>query len=337
MRRRILALSAAIVVAGLVLSISLFLTPEFSLADDSTEYDGVSQGSVDTRPPTVAPEDFPPYSQIVDDADLNRFSAPGWESRSANPDGYKADYHVPTSANAGVAQFNVDIPASDVYTVYAWWPTSAENSAAARFGVNTTTGVQWTEPPVNQQQDSGMWIRLGSYEMAAGSSFVQVSPESGAGGRVVADAVAVVRGTVAAPPEDGMISVAGRRATGNDVVRVARTHIGTPYGHKPCRKGVREDCSCLTKLVFKKFGWKLPDSPARQWKYGRKVAKSDLRPGDLVFFKEAGPNRPITHVGIYSGHGELVHASAYRAYRKVVEKPMKYINGYVGAKRLNPR
>ena len=332
MRQRILALSTVFLAASLVTSISLFLLAEVSLAVDS-EHDGVSQGSVDTRPPAVEPENFPPYSQVVDDADLERFSALGWDTRSTNPDGYKVDYHVP-SAGAGLAQFNVEIPATDVYTVYAWWPTSADNSAAARFGVNTTSGIQWTE--VNQQQDSGMWIRLGSYQMAAGGSYVQVSPESAGGGRVVADAVAVVRGTVAAPPEDGTIEVAGGKPTGRDVVRVARSHIGTPYGHNPCRKGVEEDCSCHTKLVFKKFGRSLPDDPARQWKYGNKVAKSNLRPGDLVFFKEGG-SRVITHVGIYSGNGELVHASAWSKYRKVVEKPMKYIDGYVGAKRLNPR
>ena len=334
MRRRIIALSAVLVTAGLVSFVSLFLLSGISLADIS-EYDGVSQGSVDTRTAAVESEKFPPYSQVVDDADPG-FSAPRWESKSTNPDGYKANYHVP-GADAGLAQFNFEIPATDVYTVYAWWPTSAENSAAARFGVSTTAGVEWTEPPVSQQQDSGMWIRLGSYQMAAGSGYIQLSPESGGGGRVVADAVAVVRGSVAAPPEDGLIDIAGRGATGRDVVRVARTHIGTPYGHNPCRKGVEEDCSCHTKLVFNKFGWKLPDNPARQWKYGRKIAKSDLRPGDLVFFKEAGPNRPITHVGIYSGGGDLVHASAWRNYKKVVEKPMKYINGYHGARRLNPR
>jgi hypothetical protein len=334
MRRRILVLSAAVVAAGLVSSIALFLTSGISLADIS-EYDGVSQGSVDTRPAAVEPVDFPPFSQIVDDAGLG-FRASGWESRSTNPDGYRANYHVP-GAGAGLAQFYFELPATDVYTVYAWWPTSAENSAATSFGVNTTAGVEWIEPPVNQQQDSGMWIRLGSYQMAAGSSSILVSPESGGGGRVVADAVAVVRGTVAAPPEDGMISVAGGKATGRDIVRVARTHIGTPYGHNTCRKGVQEDCSCHTKLVMSKFGWRLPDSPVKQWKYGRKVDKSDLRPGDLVFFKEAGPSRPITHVGIYSGRGELVHASAWKGYKRVVEKPMKYLSGYHGARRLNPR
>jgi cell wall-associated NlpC family hydrolase len=96
-------------------------------------------------------------------------------------------------------------------------------------------------------------------------------------------------------------------------------------------------CTCLTKKVFAKFGYKLPMSESGQWKYkrGQKVSKSKARPGDIVFFKEGGRKRGITHVGIYSGRGNLVHASAY--FGKVVESKMRYIKGYSGAKRLRPR
>jgi cell wall-associated NlpC family hydrolase len=123
-----------------------------------------------------------------------------------------------------------------------------------------------------------------------------------------------------------------------NIVRVARRHIGTPYRSSPpgrCRAFRSEDCSCTTKLVFRKFGKKLPENPAHQWRRGKKIKKSQLRPGDLVFFKEAGRSRPITHVGIYSGRGNLVHASNY--FNKVVESKMRYMRGYFGAKRLNLR
>ena len=52
--------------------------------------------------------------------------------------------------------------------------------------------------------------------------------------------------------------------------------------------------------------------------------------GDLVFFDEHGDG--ISHVGIYSGNGKLIHASSY--FGKVTESEMKYIKGYVGATRL---
>jgi cell wall-associated NlpC family hydrolase len=129
---------------------------------------------------------------------------------------------------------------------------------------------------------------------------------------------------------------ASRAPRVQEVMRVARRHIGTAYRSSPpglCRRFRSEDCSCFTKLVFNTLGKNLPDSPTRQWQYGRRVTKSDLHRGDLVFFKEAGRNRPITHVGIYSGKGNIVHASAY--FGKVVESKMKYVHGYSGAKRLN--
>jgi cell wall-associated NlpC family hydrolase len=73
-----------------------------------------------------------------------------------------------------------------------------------------------------------------------------------------------------------------------------------------------------------------------QWRYdrSRRVSKSNLRPGDEVFFKEGGGSR-ITHVGIYSGNGYIVHASSY--FGKVVESKMRYIRGYSGAKRFKSR
>jgi cell wall-associated NlpC family hydrolase len=142
------------------------------------------------------------------------------------------------------------------------------------------------------------------------------------------------------PPTDAelsepLIEVAGR-PSGSDVVRVAKRYIGTRYRFGEC-SGSRMSCTCLTKKVFAKFGHKLSMSERGQWSYqrGRKVAKSRLHRGDLVFFKEGGRKRGITHVGIYSGGGNLVHASAF--FNKVVESKMKYIKGYSGAKRLNPR
>lgn len=133
------------------------------------------------------------------------------------------------------------------------------------------------------------------------------------------------------------MTASGSGPNGRDVVRVGRNHIGTRYRRSPpypCRAFRSEDCSCFTKLVFKRFDRRLPDSPVKQWRYGRKVAKSNLRPGDLVFFKE-GRSRVITHVAIYAGRGDIVHASSY--WRRVVERPMRYVDGYFGAKRIRPR
>lgn len=63
------------------------------------------------------------------------------------------------------------------------------------------------------------------------------------------------------------------------------------------------DCSGLTMMAWRAAGVSLPHSSSMQYEQGRKVAYSDLQPGDLVFFYE-----PVSHVGIYIGDGNMIHA-----------------------------
>jgi cell wall-associated NlpC family hydrolase len=317
--------------------------------------DVISQGSaLDADSPAVMAaradvaeeERLPDYSQVVDNnTTRGRFSAPGWEEKSGNQGtgvgqvSHGGDYAYADSG-AGPARFKVRIPTSNDYTVYAWWPASSGNSDATRFGIGTASGTQWTE--VDQTTDGGIWIKLGTYAMEKGERFVQVSADSPGTGNVVADAVAVVRGDVTAPPdEQGATSRSGdstysasavRNPTGHDVVRVAKSYLGTRYRWGACTRR-RMSCTCETKRTYAHFGHTLPMTEGGQWKYdrSRRIAKANLRIGDEVFFKENGRRGGITHVAIYSGNGNIVHASSY--FGKVVESKMKYIRGYYGAKR----
>lgn len=63
------------------------------------------------------------------------------------------------------------------------------------------------------------------------------------------------------------------------------------------------DCSGLTMMAYRAAGVSLPHSSRAQINYGRRVSRSELQPGDLVFFY-----RPISHVGIYIGNGLMLHA-----------------------------
>jgi cell wall-associated NlpC family hydrolase len=76
--------------------------------------------------------------------------------------------------------------------------------------------------------------------------------------------------------------------------------------------------------VFADLGVYLPDSPEAQYAYG---TPSYGKAGDLVFFDEHGYG--ISHVGIATGYGTVIHSSTY--YGAVVETPIEYIPGYVGA------
>jgi len=296
-------------------------------------------------------ERLPEYSQVVDNAQSRRFDAPGWKQGGSDSWAHGGDY-ASSGASTSNARFKLNAPTNGDYVLYAWWPARAVNSNAARFGVKTAAGdTRWVE--VDQTRDGGMWVKLGTYQMKAGDDYVVlVSPEGGSG-EVIADAVALVRGIASPPPADdvapaesGSTSASSGETvyTTSDVssdrralVRQGRRHLGTPYRLSPpypCKAYEKEDCSCFTKLVFRRFGKTLPDSPIKQYNYGRKIAKANLKRGDLVFFKESGLSNPITHVGMYSGNGYILHASNYYAYKKVVESKMRYLTGYYGAKRL---
>ena len=69
------------------------------------------------------------------------------------------------------------------------------------------------------------------------------------------------------------------------------------------------DCSGLTSYAYRQVGINLTRSSRAQWSsVGRKVSKSELRPGDLVFYYS-----PVSHVGLYIGNGQIVDAANPRS------------------------
>ncbi|HEX3030304.1 MAG TPA: C40 family peptidase, partial [Clostridia bacterium] len=70
------------------------------------------------------------------------------------------------------------------------------------------------------------------------------------------------------------------------------------------------DCSGFVSYVFKHFDISLERASADMGRGGAAVDKSDMRPGDLVFFDTNGGRNAICHVGIYIGGGRFIHASS---------------------------
>ena len=85
--------------------------------------------------------------------------------------------------------------------------------------------------------------------------------------------------------------------------------IGTPYrGGGETKRGT--DCSGMTCQIYKKvYHTKLQRSTDGQKKESSKVARRNLREGDLVFFSSRKSRRKVAHVGIYLKDGKFVHAS----------------------------
>ncbi|MEY3434198.1 MAG: hypothetical protein RL057_578 [Actinomycetota bacterium] len=121
-------------------------------------------------------------------------------------------------------------------------------------------------------------------------------------------------------------AVSGRAGT---ALRYAVKQIGDSYVWGAAGP-IKWDCSGLTMRAFQQAGVRLPHSSRAQFGYGRSISRSNLQPGDLVFF-----GSPISHVGIYIGKNKMVHAPRPGARVQIAEFGNYFgRKKYVGARRL---
>ena len=119
-----------------------------------------------------------------------------------------------------------------------------------------------------------------------------------------------------------------------NIVITAQRFLGTKYRWGGTSKKWGVDCSGLTWIVFREHGIELPRNASQQFRVGEAVAKKDLQKGDLVFFS-TNRRKYASHVGIYSGDGQFIHASV--TDKRV--RPSSLSNAYfkrhfIGARRL---
>ncbi len=93
------------------------------------------------------------------------------------------------------------------------------------------------------------------------------------------------------------------------------------------------DCSGLVARVLSLHGIDAPHNSSALYRLGEPVARGDLRAGDLVFFNTRG--RGISHVGIYIGEDEFIHASSWKGRVRIDSLAEGYYHRkYVGARRV---
>ena len=124
----------------------------------------------------------------------------------------------------------------------------------------------------------------------------------------------------------GAAGISGRAGI---ALRYALKQIGDRYVFGAAGM-VTWDCSGLTMRAYQAAGVSLPHSAAMQMRYGKRVDRKDLMPGDLVFF-----GQPVSHVGIYLGGGKMVDAPRSGARVRVESFGNSFgYKRYMGARRF---
>lgn len=123
---------------------------------------------------------------------------------------------------------------------------------------------------------------------------------------------------------------------GDRLVSRAMNYLGTPYRYGGTSPRTGFDCSGFVYYLYGAvFGQSIPRMPDGMAREGAPVARSDLTRGDIVFFGHRGT---FTHVGIYAGNGQFVHATHRGSPVSITPLDADYYRDrYMMAVRLSPR
>ncbi len=121
---------------------------------------------------------------------------------------------------------------------------------------------------------------------------------------------------------------------GEVIAAAAKQYLGCSYvygGSSP--SGF--DCSGFTQYVLRLCGYSINRGAGGQVRNGVSVSRSELQPGDLVFFSEAFTIDDVSHVGLYIGNGQFIHAENPSTGVVITDLSSSWYNArYVGARRV---
>lgn len=124
-------------------------------------------------------------------------------------------------------------------------------------------------------------------------------------------------------------------AKADEIIAYAKEFLGVPYVYG-ANGPDSFDCSGFTKYVYAHFGYELNRSASGQMDNGREVDLSEIQPGDLVFFIYDGATTRASHVGMYIGNDQFIHASTGSKREVVISQLLggSYQRTIVGVRRI---
>lgn len=126
---------------------------------------------------------------------------------------------------------------------------------------------------------------------------------------------------------------ARRAGNADELIGSAMGLLGIAYRYGGTSVSTGFDCSGFMQHIFKRaMGINLPRTSAEQARMGAPVARSELQPGDMVFFRTLGSR--ISHVGLYIGNNRFIHAPHGEKYRNHQPEPQILSGEYAFARRV---
>ena len=185
----------------------------------------------------------------------------------------------------------------------------AENAAAAAAASsnasNTNSGTSSSGNSSSNSSGSGGGNAATPASSSSSGNGNSSNGSSGSGSSAPAAAPAPAAPPAAAPAPAPAPSPPPVSSLASVAVSAAMGQQGVPYRYATSSPGVNFDCSGLTKYAWGRAGVSLPHQSRMQYASTPHVSKDAARPGDLIFYYS-----PISHVGIYIGGGQMVHAPA---------------------------
>lgn len=197
--------------------------------------------------------------------------------------------------------------------------TGAEAEAIAQQEIKTvaTVNTETLNVRAEKSTDAAVLSQVGNSEAftvnSVADGWVEISVDDSVG-YISQDYVTLAQALPTAKTIEQVKYGDGVSDVRASVVSYALQFVGNRYvwGGTSLEKGV--DCSGFTMRILGKYGISLPHSSKAQPSYGKKISASEAKPGDLFFY---GSGRSISHVAIYIGNGQIVHASNKRDGIKV--------------------
>lgn len=205
-------------------------------------------------------------------------------------------------------------------------PQAAEPAAAAP-AADSKVYIKVTEGPLNIRSGPGTdYDRVGSLSVSRTAEVVERLDGwyKIGNGYVCADYVT----------EIDAAAYQASYSKGQEIADFALQFKGYPYVHGGSSPS-GFDCSGFTSYVYKQFGYSINRTCSGQLDNGTPVSMSELQPGDIVIFKKGNSSSRATHVGLYIGNNQFIHASTAKV-GVIINKlsDYYYTTGFVGGRRI---